>query len=84
MEISKRALREEAKRLNAEEICGRKSNIYNYENERYKICAELGATYDLIAYSAGTYGNTGRLDVIKTYDAKTETWKPIKFVFYTE
>lgn len=83
MEISKRNLREKAKELDAEEICGRKTNIYQYENKRDEMCAKLGATYDLIVYSAGKYGNTGRLDVIKTYDAKNETWKPIKFVFYT-
>lgn len=81
---SKKALREEAERLHADEILGRKSNIYNYENARAELCKELGATYEGVAYSGGTYGNTGRLDEIVKFDPKTDRWEHIKFIFYTE
>lgn len=84
LKTSKRALREEAQRLNAEEILGRKSNIYNYENARGNLCKELEATYQGVAYSGGTYGNTGRLDEIVKFNPKTDEWEHIKFIFYTE
>lgn len=81
---SKKDLRAIAEAMGAVEILGRRSNIYNYENERDKICRELGATYDGVAYSAGTYGNTGRIDAIKKFDRKADAWHIIKHVFYTE
>lgn len=79
VKLSKRALREEAERLEAVEIYGRKTNIYNYENSRYKLCKERGATYEGIAYSAGAYGNTGRIDRIMKPNGAT-----IEYIFYTE
>lgn len=84
VKMSKKALRIEAERLGAEEILGRKSNIYNYENARYNECMDNCWDYEGVAYSAGTYGNTGRIDRIVEYDPKTETWKHIKYIFYTE
>lgn len=82
--MSKKALRIEAERLGAEEILGKRSNIYNYENARYNECRNNGYTYEGVAYSAGTFGNTGRIDRLVEYDPKTETWKHIKYIFYTE
>ena len=82
--ISKKALREEAERLHADEILGRKSNIYQYENARAELCKELGATYQGVAYSGGTYGNIARLDEITKFNAETDEWEHIKFIFYTE
>lgn len=82
--ISKRSLRAEAERLQAEEICGRKTNIYNYEATRYEKCKELGATYEGVAYSAGIIGNTGRLDKIIKYHKDTDTWETLGYTFYTE
>lgn len=79
VKLSKRDLKEEAERLDAENILGRKSNIYQYENARYEECRKLGATYEGIAYSAGVYGNTGRIDRIQKPNGET-----IKFIFYTE
>lgn len=84
LKTSKRALREEAERLHADEILGRKSNIYHYENARDNLCHELGATYQGVAYSCGTCGNTGRLDEIVKFNPKTDKWEHIKFIFYTE
>lgn len=81
--ISKKQLRIKAENLGAEEILGRKSNIYQYENARYKECMDNCWDYEGVAYSAGTYGNTGRIDRIVEYDPKTETWKHIKYIFYT-
>ena len=81
--ISRKDLRAEAERLGAEEICGHKTNIYKYEQARGELCKELGATYEGIAFSCGTYGNTGRLDKIEKYDAKTDSWHKIKYIFYT-
>lgn len=82
--MSKKALRIEAEHLGAEEILGKRSNIYNYENARYNECRNNGYTYEGVAYSAGTFGNTGRIDRLVEYDPKTETWKHIKYIFYTE
>lgn len=79
VKMSKRALREEAERLEAVEIYGRKTNIYNYENSRHELCKEYGATYEGIAYSGGTYGNTGRIDRIVAPTGAT-----IEYIFYTE
>lgn len=79
LKMSKKALREEAKRLGAVEILGRKSNIYNYENERGRICKAFGYTYYGYAYSAGTYGNTGRIDEIVESNGDR-----VEYIFYTE
>ena len=84
LKTSKKALREEAERLHAHEILGRKSNIYQYENARAELCKELGATYQGVAYSGGTYGNTGRLDEIVKFNADKDEWEHIKYIFYTE
>ena len=78
-EMSKRALRIEAERLGADEILGRKSNIYMYEVERYNLCKKLGCSYEGWAYSAGACGNTGRIDELKKPNGEH-----IKFIFYTE
>lgn len=77
--LSKKKLLAEAERLGAEEILGKKSNVYNYENARGKECKKLGASYWGVAYSAGTYGNTGRIDELKAPNGEH-----IKFIFYTE
>lgn len=59
--LSRKDLKAEAERLDAERIS--RANIYDYENERGKLCGRDGEwDYDGIAYSAGTYGNIGRLD----------------------
>lgn len=82
--MSKKALRLEAERLGAEEILGKKSNIYNYENARYERCKELGATYEGVAYSGGTYGNIGRLDAIVRYNPEKDGFDELGYIFYTE
>ena len=84
LKTSKKALRKEAERLHADEILGRKSNIYQYENARADLCKELGATFEGVAYSGGINGNNGRLDEIVKFDPKTDEWEHIKFIFYTE
>lgn len=69
--VSKKALCAEALRLNAQKIA---SNIYEYENELSEILQAFYAnrngyiTHKIIAYSVGTYGNTGRLDLIEFID----------------
>ena len=82
--ISKRDLRQLAEELGAEEILGRKSNIYKYEDARYNECKRNGWSYECIAYSAGVYGNTGRIDKLVNYNAKSEKWELVKYIFYTE
>lgn len=84
VKMSKKELRLEAERLEAEEILGKKSNIYKYENARYNECRNNGWTYEGVAYSAGALGNTGRIDKLVEYVPKTESWKTIKYIFYTE
>ena len=74
--ISKRDLKVEAERLGAERI-SRLNNIYAYEEARYQECKKLDATYEGVAYSGGTYGNTGRLDKITGKNGET-----IKYTFY--
>lgn len=78
-QVSKKSLRAFAESIEAKEILGRKSNIYQYEKARYERCKELGATYTGMAYSAGIYGNTGRIDKLVSPDGKT-----IEYIFYTE
>lgn len=82
VKLSKRALKEEAERLGAIEILGRKSNIYNYENARYNECKKLKCTYEGVAYSAGIVGNTGRIDKLTQYDPKSDSWHDIKYIYY--
>ena len=75
-----------AQNLGAEEILGRKSNIYNYEAERAKAIKRIGgelATYQGIAYSGGTYGNTGRIDEVIKYNPKKDKWERFGHIFYT-
>lgn len=62
---SRKALHAEALRLNATKLG---DNIYQYENELSDILQAFYANrngytnHKIIAYSVGTYGNTGRLD----------------------
>lgn len=72
--ITRRELKAEAERLDAEKFGG---NIYQYEAKREEYCKENGYYSDGIAYSAGTYGNTGRIDKIVDKDNKT-----IKYIYW--
>lgn len=76
-EMSRKALRAEAERLDAERISRR--NIYDYEAEREKLCNPRTGEWDYegIAFAGGTYGNIGRLDKIthrKTGEVKYIYW----------
>ena len=68
---SKKALRTEALRLNATKLA---NNIYEYENKLSEILQSFYAnrngycSHRIIAYSVGTYGTTGRLDLIEFID----------------
>lgn len=73
--MSRRDLRAEAIRLNAETIS--RANIYDYENERGKLCHDNGWSYHGYAYAEGTYGNIGRIDEICDSEGRT-----IKFVYW--
>lgn len=57
METTRKQLKLEAERLNAEKVAG---NIYDYENYLH------GKNHKCIAYSHGLYGNNGRLDYLET------------------
>lgn len=72
--ITKRELKAEAERLNAEQFG---KNIYQYEQKRGDYCKEHGFYSDGYAYSAGTYGNNGRIDKIIDKDNKT-----VKYIYW--
>jgi len=74
--VSKKALKEQAELLGAERIS--RNNIYDYENERGKICKREGLVYWGVSYSANSYKNIARLDVLK------KDGKVVKFVYYAE
>lgn len=80
--MSKKALRAEAERLGAVELMKGEDhpvkNIYDYENERDKLCGAFQYCYYGEAYSAGMYGNTGRID--KLVDTNGEI---VDYIFYT-
>lgn len=69
--LSKKALSSEALRLNATKLA---NNIYEYENELSEILQAFYLNHNgftvhkIIAYSVGTYGNIGRLDLIEFID----------------
>lgn len=72
--ITRRELKAEAERLGAEKFG---NNIYQYEAKRGDYCHDNGYYSDGIAYSAGTYGNIGRIDKIVDKDNKT-----IKYIYW--
>lgn len=72
--ISRRDLKAEAERLEAEKFGG---NIYQYEAKRGDYCNDNGYSYEGIAYSGGTYGNIGRIDKITDRDNKL-----IKYIYW--
>lgn len=80
--MSRKALRAEAERLGAVELMKYENhpvkNIYDYENERDRICRMFKCCYYGVAYSAGTYGNIGRIDKIVDSDGEI-----IDYAFYT-
>ena len=85
-EMSRKDLRAMAERMHAIEILGRRSNVYQYEAQRQKAIEKIagkGATYNGIAYSAGTYGNTGRIDEIVKFNPKKDKWESKGHIFYT-
>lgn len=85
-QMSRKDLREMAERMHAIEILGRRSNIYQYEAERSKAVEKIagkGATYNGVAYSAGTCGNTGRIDEVVKYNPKKDKWEHHGYTFYT-
>lgn len=76
-ELSRKQLKIEAERLDAERISDK--NIYDYETKRYELCNTRTGEWDYegIAYAGGTYGNIGRLDKIthrKTGEVKYIFW----------
>lgn len=72
--ITRRELREEAERLDAEKF-GR--NIYDYEANRENYCKEHGYYSDGVAFAGGTYGNIGRIDKIVDKDGKK-----VKYIYW--
>lgn len=81
--MSKKALKAEAERLDAVRLMKGENRpaktIYDYERERDMLCEKLNYRYYGVAYSVGTYDNTGRID--KIVDKNGEI---VDFVFYTE
>lgn len=70
LQVTKKQLKAIANQLKAEVIA---KNIYNYENVIYDTVVQyhndgISAGNEIIAYSAGIYGNNGRIDKIINYD----------------
>ena len=70
LQITRKQLKALATQLGAQNIA---TNIYNYENNLYDLCKVLSVNKvdycsEIIAYSAGLYGNNGRIDKIHNND----------------